>query len=93
MADSAGLKVASESAGRYPAVEESTRYLIDELLRRIGVSRVPLSKAPEWSIPGRIARKAVRISILPILRGAISLAGAEEYIQAVYTKGEPSTSV
>ena len=41
MAGSAGLNVASESAGRYPAVEESTRYLIDELLRRIGVSRVP----------------------------------------------------
>jgi SAM-dependent methyltransferase len=88
-----GLEEAYLSILRYPAIEESLRYAMDELFRRAGVSRTPLSMAPEPGIPWRIARKALRISILPILRGAISLAGAGECIQAVYKKCEPSTSV
>jgi SAM-dependent methyltransferase len=87
-----GLEEMSLSILRYPAVEYSVRYVFDELLRSVGVCRKPLSMVPEPGIPWRIARKALRMSILPIVHRAISLAGPGEHIHAVFTKNGHFTS-
>ena len=92
MLSAEGLEEASLSILRYPAVEESLRYVFDDLLRRVGVFRKPLSQVSEPGIPWRVVRKALRISILPIVRRAVSLAGPGEHIHAVYTKDGCLTS-
>jgi len=84
----AGLNVRYLPVGRFPAVEYSTRYLVDHLLRRVGVSRAPLSITPEATIPRRLVKKAMRIGILPLVHLGISLAGPGEYILAVLTRAD-----
>lgn len=84
----AGLNVKYLPVGRFPAVEYSTRYLVDNLLRRVGVQRAPLSTVPEASIPRRLVRRAIRMSILPLVHFGISLAGPGEYILAVLTRAD-----
>lgn len=83
-----GLRVATLSESSFPAVEYSFRYLVDDFLRALCISRKPLSVTSELSILGRIARKVFRVSILPIAHLGISLAGPGEYIHAVLTKDE-----
>jgi len=92
MAAVVGLETTALPANRFPAVEYSARYLVDDLLRGMGASRTPLSLTPELGIPGRIARKAFRLCILPLVHIGISLVGPEEYIHAVLTKNMSFTS-
>jgi SAM-dependent methyltransferase len=86
MAQSTGLRERSLTTGRNSALEHSITYLVDDLSQHIGTPRVPLSMSPDMGLPGRIARKVLRTSIFPIVRGAISLAGDGESIHAVFGK-------
>lgn len=86
MARSAKLTAIDLSTSRYPAVEYSAKYIIDDLVRRVDVSRTPLSSVPEPGIPWRIARKAFRLSVLPVAHLAISTLGRGECINAVFAK-------
>jgi SAM-dependent methyltransferase len=85
LANSVGLKQLSLTTNREVFIEASTRYLIDEALRRSGFSRPPLAEA-RVSIPWRIVRKAFRLTLLPILNRLASLAGDGESIHAILQK-------
>ena len=82
---SVGLEELSLTTNREVFIESSTRYLIDDACRRVGISRVPLAEA-KASIPWRIVRKMFRLTLLPVLNGAASFAGDGESIHAILQK-------
>ena len=86
VAQSVGLQEVFVSAQRNLYFESSARYIADELLKRIGISRPPLAQASAPSFLWRIIRKGFRLTILPLLTAATSLAGDGEMISAVFTK-------
>jgi 2-polyprenyl-3-methyl-5-hydroxy-6-metoxy-1,4-benzoquinol methylase len=85
-ARSAGLLEHSVTTHREVFIEQSTRYIVDEMYRRMGFPRVPLSKSLHRSYPRRAMRKAFRLTILPVLTGLASFAGDGESIHAVFVK-------
>jgi len=87
MARSANLSKVEIITSRYPAVEYSARYVIDDLLRSANIKRTSLSAEPEPGVPWRIVRKAFRLSFLPVAHLAISTLGRGECINAVFAKG------
>ena len=86
MARSVGFEVASLTTHREVFIEQSTRYIIDDMLRRMGVRRVPLANTQPPGIMFRLVRKAFRLTILQLLTGLASLAGDGESIHAVFKK-------
>lgn len=91
---SAGLQEVSVTAHRELYFESSFRYVVDDLLKKIGISRTPLARAQEPSLPFKVVRKLFRLTLLPLLTAAASMAGDGETITAVFTRGgaqEPST--
>jgi 2-polyprenyl-3-methyl-5-hydroxy-6-metoxy-1,4-benzoquinol methylase len=86
MARSVGLEVVSLTTHREVFIEQSTRYIIDDMLRRMGIRRVPLANTTAPSIMFRLVRKAFRLTILQLLTGLASLAGDGESIHAVFKK-------
>jgi glycosyltransferase involved in cell wall biosynthesis/SAM-dependent methyltransferase len=86
LADITGLEVASLITGREVFIEYSVHYIVDALLNRVGISRPPLAKAKDSSIPWKVVRKGYRWTILPLLTGLASLAGDGESIHAVFRK-------
>ncbi|MDQ2844691.1 MAG: class I SAM-dependent methyltransferase, partial [Acidobacteriota bacterium] len=62
-------------------VEYSTRYLFDDLCHTAGVHRPPLAETKAPSLAWKIARKAYRLSMLPVICALISLAGKGEIVQ------------
>jgi hypothetical protein len=67
-------------------IEASTRYILDDLLRKAGITRTPLAKASRPSLLFRVVRKAFRLTALPVLNGLASLAGDGESIHAIFRK-------
>lgn len=86
LATSVGLSEVSLTAEREVFIESSIRYWIDEMVRKVGISRPPLAKATQPSLPFRVIRKAFRVSLLPVLNGLAALAGDGESIHAIFTK-------
>lgn len=86
MATSVGLEEASLETHREVFIEYSTGYVLDEGLRKIGVSRVPLAQAKPLSLPWKVVRKLFRLTALPILNGMASFAGDGESIHVVLRK-------
>jgi 2-polyprenyl-3-methyl-5-hydroxy-6-metoxy-1,4-benzoquinol methylase len=88
LAESVGFEVASLATHRNSAFIYSARYLYDDLLRGMGISRVSLAEGkpanPSW---WRATRKMFRLTALPLFSGLASLAGAGESIHAVFRKG------
>jgi SAM-dependent methyltransferase len=68
-------------------LEYSTRYLCDDILRKVGFSRPPLSAGTNPGIPWRVVRKALRLTILALFGGTASLAGAGPSMEAIFRKG------
>jgi SAM-dependent methyltransferase len=68
-------------------VEKSTRYVLDEILMEIGISRIPLAAdhSPR-SIPWRIIRKAYRLGVLWPFRALAAAAGHGAGIEAAFRK-------
>jgi 2-polyprenyl-3-methyl-5-hydroxy-6-metoxy-1,4-benzoquinol methylase len=87
VAKSVGLTEVSVVTDREVFIEHSTRYLIEDGLRKIGIHRQPLAKARQPGIPFRVVRKAFRLTALPVLNGLASLAGDGESIHAIFRKG------
>jgi SAM-dependent methyltransferase len=81
-----GLQPISISTHREVLLEPSTRYVADEVLRAVGIRRVPLAKAGMPSMPWRVMRKALRLTVLPILSICVSLVGDGESIHALFVK-------
>lgn len=86
MAHSVGLEVVSLTTHREVFIEQSTRYITDDLLRKLGIIREPLANAKAPGIMFRLIRKSYRLTILPLLTGLASLAGNGESIHAVFQK-------
>lgn len=86
LATSVGLQETWLTTQREVLFEQSSRYIVDDVLRKFGVSREPLAKAAEPGIPFKIVRKMYRLSIQPVLLSLSSLAGDGETIHAVFEK-------
>jgi SAM-dependent methyltransferase len=92
LASSVGLEEVSITTHREVFIEPSTRYIFDEVLRRVGIQRLPLAHAKAAGIPWRIVRKLFRLTALPVLTRLAGLAGDGESIHAVLVKGRPLRS-
>jgi 2-polyprenyl-3-methyl-5-hydroxy-6-metoxy-1,4-benzoquinol methylase len=86
MTRSVGLEVVSLTTHREVFIEQSTHYIVDDMLRKVGILRVPLASMPAPGIMFRLIRKAFRLTLLPLLTGLASLAGDGESIHAVFQK-------
>jgi hypothetical protein len=87
LAKSAGLEEVSITTDREVFIEASTQYVVGDLLRRVGINPIPRSRAPEPNLPVRVLRKALRLTVLPLLNSLAALAGDGESIHAVFRKG------
>ncbi len=90
VASAAGLQEVSVSTQREVFIEDSTRYILDEVFRKAGVTRRPLARAKAASLPWKIVRKAFRLTVLPIATALASFAGDGESIHAVFRKAVPA---
>ena len=86
MARSVGFEVASLTTHREMFFEQSIRYITDDMLRRLGIRRVPLSNSPAPGIMFRVIKKAFRLTSLPLFSSLSSLAGNGESIHAIFRK-------
>jgi SAM-dependent methyltransferase len=87
VAQSAGLREVSLETWRELFFESSTRFIFDDVVKKFGISRPPLSKSTDDArLPWRIMRKIYRLTLLQLFTAAASLAGAGETIAAVFTK-------
>jgi SAM-dependent methyltransferase len=91
LAHSAGLEEVSVTTDREVFIEASTRYFIEEKLKKVGVSRPPLADAVVPVIPVRIVRKMFRLTLLQVLNGLASFAGEGESIHAIFRKASSQT--
>jgi hypothetical protein len=87
MAASVGLEEVSLTTGNSSAFGYSARYVWDGVLRSVGIDRTPLARAKAAGIWWRALRKVFRVSLLPLLHGAISLGARGECIHAVFGRG------
>jgi len=85
MASAVGLRELSLTTNREVFIEASSRYLIDEGCRQVGLRRMSLAEATV-SLPWRVVRKAFRLTLLPVLNGIASFAGDGESIHAILQK-------
>jgi SAM-dependent methyltransferase len=86
LAKSCRLEEVAITTHRELYFEASVRYMVDDLLRKIGIARRPLAAAKEPSLPFKVIRKIFRMTVLPVFTAAASLAGDGETITAVFTK-------
>jgi 2-polyprenyl-3-methyl-5-hydroxy-6-metoxy-1,4-benzoquinol methylase len=86
LAEAVGLEEVSVTTNREVFIEASTRYIMDELLWKVGIHPTPLSKAWAPGISFRVVRKIFRLTVLPLLNGLASFAGDGESIHALFRK-------
>lgn len=86
LAASVGLEEVSLTAQREVFIEYSAHYVVDELLKKIGITRPPLSKYKDAGFPRKVVRKMYRLTLQPLLSGLVALAGDGESIHAVFRK-------
>ncbi len=86
LAESVGLEEISMVTGRELFIEKSVHYMVDDLLRKVDVTRPPLSKCKEPSFPWKVVRKMYRMTVQPVLTGALGLAGDGESIHGIFRK-------
>jgi SAM-dependent methyltransferase len=88
MAGSVGLEAISVTTGREVFIEHSTRYIIDDVLKKLGMPRTCLARRPALGFPRKVIRKAFRMTVLPLMTSLAGLAGDGESIHAVFRKPE-----
>jgi SAM-dependent methyltransferase len=88
MTRSVGLEEVSMVTGREVFLEKSVHYIVDDLLERVGISRVPLARWKEPSVPFKVLRKMRRLTVDHVLTAAIGLVGDGESIHAVFRKSK-----
>jgi SAM-dependent methyltransferase len=86
LANSAGFQEVSLITHRELCLEESLRYLCDDILRRFGFSRAPLATAKAPSLPWKVVRKVLRLTIVPLLSQLTVIAGDGESIHVILRK-------
>ena len=86
LANSVGLKELSLTTHREVFIEHSVRYIFDDLCHKLGSSKAPLAKLGRPGFPRRAVRKALRLTIFPVLHALAAIAGEGESIHAIFTK-------
>jgi SAM-dependent methyltransferase len=86
LANAAGLEALSLEAHQNPAVGTSMRYVGDDVFQKVGIRRTPVAYRDEPSLPWRVARKAVRMTALPVLLALSTLVGGGGSIHAMFRK-------
>jgi SAM-dependent methyltransferase len=90
LAESADLQQMLLETQRNPAVGTSLRYVWDDVFRSVGIRKTPVAYRRDASIPWRVARKVMRLTVLQFLLAAAPLAGGGEAIHAIFRKGNAS---
>ena len=86
LAQAVDLQEVSVTTHREIFFEYSMKYILDDLFRRLGIVRTPLSKKTEPGIPWKVVRKAFRLTILPVIAVIIALRGDGESIHGIFRK-------
>lgn len=86
LARSVGMEEVSMMTGRELFIEKSMHYIVDDLLKSVGITRAPLSKSKDLSLPRKVARKMYRVTVQPVITQAIGLMGDGESIHTVLRK-------
>jgi hypothetical protein len=92
LANSLGLEQVLLTKNREIFLENSVRYLLDDMFRRVGFPRAPLAKVKQPGIPFRVIRKAFRLTVLPMLSQIAALAGDGESIHGIFRKRAAGTN-
>jgi SAM-dependent methyltransferase len=88
LGQNSGLAAVAVGAHRELYFDYSIRYVFDDILRRVGISRMPLAftQNVKRGFAWRVARKAFWVAVTPVINAVASLAGDGETITAVFTK-------
>jgi SAM-dependent methyltransferase len=86
LATSVGLKEISILTPGTSYVERSASYLFSEVIQKMGISPTPMAKELPRSVPSRIVRKALRLTLIAPFAQVASVAGAGASIEAIFTK-------
>jgi len=86
LAKAAGLSEVSLVTRRNPAVGTSLRYVWDDVFQAVGIRRMPTAYLGAPSLPWKVARKLVRLTVLQFLLALAPLVGGGESIHAVFGK-------
>jgi len=86
LAKSVGLQEISLVTRRNAVVGVNIRYFFDDVCRGLGISRTPQAYLGPPSLPWRVARKLVRLTVLRFLLALAPLVGGGESIHAVFGK-------
>jgi len=86
LAEIVGLRELELKTARNSALTHNLRYMNEEILRRLGISRAPLAKARSPRFVGRVFHKLLRMSGAVILSPISSSAGLGESVHAVFTR-------
>lgn len=89
MAQSVGLRKVFIEARRDLYFERSVGYIRDEAFRRLGIACRPAAQPHEAGLAWKVVRKGFRLTLLPLISAAASLAGDGEMIYAAFTKADP----
>jgi 2-polyprenyl-3-methyl-5-hydroxy-6-metoxy-1,4-benzoquinol methylase len=93
LAKSVGLQKVSLVTTRNAAVGNGLRYFIDDQFRALGISRTPRAYLGEASLPWKVARRLVRMTVLRFLLACAPLAGDGEAIHAFFRKNTTGSEV
>lgn len=93
LAKSVGLEEVLIKARRDLYLERSVGYVKDEALRKLGFTRCPAEQSGEPRLAWKVLRKGFRLTLLPVITAAASLAGDGEMIYAVFAKNSASDRV
>ncbi len=83
---SSGLREVSITTQRHLFTEASVRYVVDDILGRVGICRTPMAQAKPPTLPCRVIRKAFRLTVLQIFEWLASFAGDGECIFAILAR-------
>lgn len=92
LAKSVGFSNVTITTHREPFVETSVRYVIEDMMSKLGIVLSPCSAGKTASLPWRVIRKGFRLTALPVLNQMFGMAGPGEIIHAVLQK-EDSRSI
>jgi SAM-dependent methyltransferase len=83
---STGFDEVSLTTQREVFLEASLRYVLDGMLRKIGLEPHPLAQTQRAWLPWRIIRKGLRLTVLPLGMALTKLAGDGETIHGIFRK-------
>jgi SAM-dependent methyltransferase len=93
LAKSVGLEEVSLVTTRNPAVGNGLRYFFDDHLRAVGISRTAVAYLGEASLPWKVARKLIRMTVLRLLLALAPLAGGGEAIHGFFRKDTAGSEI